>query len=332
MSGLTYCGSWRLTVVSKVSDWAQRVVVTGSVNGVIPGQVGVSVLIAGDRWQLAIEHNLGGVWVPNQRVAAGPLRHEQGRPSQLISSKDQYWPGDTAPNDLILHMENVGAAFDVVDQYAVDAALRPLPDRALAGRMAQYLAVEVRNTGHQTFGYDTVLDISDAGRHALAEHGVQAQDGWSPAAVRATGQEVFGRAVALPPLEVGDRATAYFPVDATVSRAGTPEVEFVLLRAGDSEGRVAPRRRSVHPVPTGDAEDRENDLNVPVEPLDLELVRGLEVLRSRAARSVPVADGRPQLLDVAATAARPEDEQAPSTRVQPVAANRQERTEGSGSR
>jgi hypothetical protein len=81
-----------------------------------------------------------------------------------------------------LRVENVGGDIEVVNpievvsQYAVDALLRPLADGALAGENARYLAVDIRNSGHRAFGYDAVLDISDAGRDALAGHGVVAQE------------------------------------------------------------------------------------------------------------------------------------------------------------
>lgn len=313
MARLTYRGSWRISVVHKMSDWPQRIVISGSINGVIPGQVGVSVLVAGDCWQLAVEHHRGDEWRANRHVAPGLLKHKGGRAAQVITSKDQYWPGDSAPNDLVLRMDNVGAPFEVVGQHAVDARLRPLPGGALAGRAAEYLAVEVRNTGYQAFDFDTVLDISDAGRGALAEHGVLVQEGWSSTALRATGQEAFGRAVALPPVEVGERATAYFPIDASLSRAGTPEVEFVLLTGGDEGGPTPARRRGVHPVPVGDAGS-----NRPVTPPDLELVRGLEMLRTRAGRDAATPDGRARLLDVAAKAATREDKQVRPTHVEGV--------------
>jgi hypothetical protein len=62
MTGVTVAGSWRVRVVRKDSDWAQRVVITGSASVVIPGQVGESAEVQGERWRLTIEHNFGGGW------------------------------------------------------------------------------------------------------------------------------------------------------------------------------------------------------------------------------------------------------------------------------
>lgn len=57
MTGIVLCGSWRVTVTRKDSDWAQRVVVTGGADAVIPGVVGAAATISGDRWDLTVEHD-----------------------------------------------------------------------------------------------------------------------------------------------------------------------------------------------------------------------------------------------------------------------------------
>jgi hypothetical protein len=313
---LTYRGCWRITVVGKLSDWPQRIVITGSVRGVIDGRVGTSVVVAGDRWRLAIEHNDGSGWRANQSVDRRPAQRGPDRVIEMVRTKDRYWKGDADPNDLTLRMENfggdinVGGDIEVVGQYAVDASLRPLADGALAGENARYLAVDIRNSGHRAFGYDAVLDISDTGRDALAEYGVLAQETWSSAALRATGQEVDGRGVALPPLEVGACATVYFPVDAAASRAGAPGVEFFLRRAGEDARRpVTARRATTHPVTIGDGPTAGG----PVAPLDLEAVRGMEMFRARAAPATAPGAGPTRRLDVAADSAAPGTRRAPST-------------------
>ena len=42
MTSVTYRGRWQLTVVRKLSDWPQRIAITGSVSGTVAGEVGMS--------------------------------------------------------------------------------------------------------------------------------------------------------------------------------------------------------------------------------------------------------------------------------------------------
>jgi hypothetical protein len=70
---------------------------------------------------------------------------------------------------------------------------------------------------------------------------------FTAADLRATRQETFGRAVALPPLEPGDQATAYFPVDNSLARPGQTQVEFLLSRT-DAPGAASCRRAALVPV------------------------------------------------------------------------------------
>src|SRR5215204_6138809 len=121
MTAIPYRGSWQVRVVRKDSDWSQRVVISGSVKGAIRGEVGASALVAGDLWYLTIEYNAGNGWQESRMVARRQLRPENGHAMQLIVSKDRYWPGDSDPNDLVLHLTNVGSDFEVVGEpYAVD--------------------------------------------------------------------------------------------------------------------------------------------------------------------------------------------------------------------
>jgi hypothetical protein len=179
MSGVTVAGSWRVRVMRKDSDWVHRVVITGSASVVIPGRVGESAEVQGERWRLTIE--------------------------------------------------------------------RPRGSHGLGPR-ARFMAVRVRNTSYKPYGYGARLAVSDAGRRALAGHGILVED-WTPATVRATGQEVFGSAVGVPPLGVGQHAIAYFPVDTSRSRAGTADIEFVLGGTGGPGSSARPARTGPVPFP-----------------------------------------------------------------------------------
>ena len=234
MTGVTVAGSWRVRVMRKDSDWVQRVVITGSASVVIPGQVGESAEVHGERWRLTIEHNSGSGWTESAYVQAEPVRRRAGRATQLVMSKDHYWAGDSDPNDLVLMLEELAETgmFSVDGQpYGVDDSLRPLGSHGLGDPRARFMAVRVRNTSYKPYGYDARLVVSDAGRRALAGHGILVE-GWTPATVRATGQDIFGSAVSVPPLGVGQHAIVYFPVDTSGSRAGTADIEFVLRGTG----------------------------------------------------------------------------------------------------
>ncbi len=213
-------GTWRVTVVRKDSDWPQRVVFDGARCGVLPGVVGASATVGGDAWRLTVEHDPGCGWRPSSHVAAGPVGERDGRAARTVVSKDHYWRGDSHPDDLVLRLEHVGAAFEVVG-VAVESG-------------DPYLAVTVRNSGHEAFDYDTALDVTNAGRTALAALGMVVDETWEPESLRATGQEAYGRAAGVPPLGVGERCVVRFPV--RLAAAGDApmevEVEFVLFGAG----------------------------------------------------------------------------------------------------
>jgi hypothetical protein len=247
---LSYHGSWTITVVRKISYWPQRLVVGGAVSGVIPVEVGRSVVVDAPYWTLTFEHDDGSGWRTNQRVLPGPLRDDGARASQTIASKDRYWAGDADPNDVVVRLERAGGDFAVIGQpFAADRdSLAPVGDGAFVqSDELQLLGVTIRNTSHQAFDHGSALDISAAGRSALAEHGLVVVDDWSPAVLSHTRQEVFDQAVGLPPLAVGDEATVYFQVDTSGARPGTPDVEFMLVDAAYGTP-AGPAQHSAGPV------------------------------------------------------------------------------------
>ncbi|MDN3357659.1 hypothetical protein [Actinomadura sp. DC4] len=238
-------GSWRVTVIRKDSDWAQRVVVTGAAQGIVPGVVGASETMSGERWSLGVEHDWGRGWQTSEYVHADPVKDRDGRASRIVASKDHYWPGDSHPNDLVLLLDFVGATFEVT-------AAPCLVGENLRDDGARYLAVPVRNSGYRAFGYETVLDVTDASRDALARGGVVVEEDWEPSALRTTGQETYGRAVVVPPLDPGGQSVVYFPVRAGSAVPGEgADVELVLTGTGARERQVArmPGRPRVRPAP-----------------------------------------------------------------------------------
>lgn len=255
--GLT--GSWRIRIVRKESDWSQRVVVTGAVQTIVPGVVGATATVSGDHWSLSVEHDFGAGWRQSERVYAHPLEEHDGRGSRLVVSKDHYWAGDTSPNDLQLVLEHVGATLQVVAAPELVTTPGAGPGSPADAR---YLAVTVRNIGYRALGYDSVLDVTDASRDALARADVVVEETWTPEALRETGQETYGRAVGVPPLETGAQGVVHFPV--RVGGAGLAEavdVEFVLSGARGRDRRGPAERQQVRMAPSprtgGGAPDRE---------------------------------------------------------------------------
>jgi hypothetical protein len=250
MAQVSLHGSWHVRVVAKDSDWPQRVVITGSMNAVIPGVVGASATVGRESWDLAIEHDPGGGWRPSAYVQAGPVKESDGRPGLTVVSKDHYWAGDGTPNDLVLKLAHVGKIFEVTGlPEIVDDSHGGVRSGTVAdGR--PFLAITVRNTGYRAFDYDTVLDITDAGRDALSRCGVVVDETWDPEALRVTGQEAFGRAAGVRPLDVGEQGAVYFPVDVgTAAPGAAADVEVVMFQAGGGKRRERQVVRVANLVP-----------------------------------------------------------------------------------
>jgi hypothetical protein len=234
MAAIQLRGTWRLRVLGKDSDWPQRVMIGGSTSMVIPGQIGASAVIHGDRWFLTVEHHDNGAWHPNVtlNVADG---QRQGRATKTLTTKDTSWSGrDLVCDDLVIELEEAPQAgeFTIVGiPVGVDGGLHPVASQAVGDPMARYLAVTVANSGSDDYSYDAVLDITASSRQALASQGIEVPR-WTTAAVTATRQETTGSGVAIPQLAPGEQATIYFPVSPSRARPGAVSLEFELRNAG----------------------------------------------------------------------------------------------------
>jgi hypothetical protein len=247
----TYRGRWKVSVTGKDSAWDQRVVITGASTGggVLPGVIGASSVVDGTEWTLNVEHNDGTHgWQPNAAVLADPLIEAGANMRQTVRTKDVFSGSDTDPNDLILLVEKLGPMFELaVRPYAVDAdSLMMLADGVFLGlNGVQLMGVEVENTWGETYEDELLFDISNLGRATLASFGMVVLDAWTPTLLTATQQTINGRAIVLPPLEIQQRATVYFLVDARAARRGKPDVEFVLHNTtGDPDPHNAMRYNS----------------------------------------------------------------------------------------
>jgi hypothetical protein len=235
---LRFQGTWRLSVVRVIADWPQRVIVSGSVDGVIPGRVGESRTISGGDWQLRFECNPGTGWQPDCRVMVGEPERTGNRVAQLIRCKDVDWRGDKTPNDLVLLLD--------ADRYAVriqSPSATQLPgrraetvDNVLRKRGEWVIGVDVTNTGPEPLAYDMLLDLSDATRAALQARGVRVNEAASRVLQDQYGQETdVSGAVRLPPLRNGATTRVHFLADSAGAGGILPDLEFVLSR-GDSWG------------------------------------------------------------------------------------------------
>ena len=178
---VTYQGRWSVTVIGKDSAWDQRVAITGASNGVtvIPGIVGTSQIVDGGTWSLTIEHNDGSGWKDNAAVTPDPMQEIGAAMQQVVRSKDEFRPGDSDPNDLVIQVSKVGPMFALpVRPYAVDAeTLLMLSDGVFLGLSGlQYMGVDVVNTWGETFADELLFDISDLGRATLASFGIVVND------------------------------------------------------------------------------------------------------------------------------------------------------------
>ncbi|PTQ82747.1 hypothetical protein C8R21_10326 [Nitrosospira multiformis] len=234
----TYRGRWQITVIGKDSAWDQRISITGasSGGGILAGVMGSTQIVDGTLWNLTVEHNDGTHgWQENAAVLPDPLQENGAHLSQVIRSKDVFTPSDTDPNDLVIRVDKIGPMFNVtVRPFAIDGqSLLMFADGVFLGiNGIQYMGVEIENTWGEAFEDELLFDISNIGRATLASFGIMVVDTWTAAELTATQQTVQGRAIRIPPLQIGEKTTVYFLVDASGARRGKPPVEFVLHNLG----------------------------------------------------------------------------------------------------
>lgn len=245
---INYRGRWRVSVTAKNSSWPQRVVLNGATEGggTLSGVIGHSRIVDGDQWSLNIEHDGGAGWAPNASVVADPMVESGMALSQVVRTKDAFHPGDTDPNDLVILVEKVGPAFAVSARpFAGDAAtLMMLADGVFVNIQGlQLMGVMVRNSwGRAWRDGEFALDVSPLGRATVGSFGMQVVDLWPAAILAATGQTLAGRAVRLPPLDVGESRLVFFLVDSAALHKGKPEVEYQLVSTGPAPDPSNPMR------------------------------------------------------------------------------------------
>lgn len=247
----TYRGRWRVTVVSKEAGFEQRVLIAGASVGDGPhaGVAGETFDVDGDVWTLRIQHD-DGTGFEDSRHRPGPLVDTGAQLSQIVESEDLPGPGGDF-NDLVVRVDKVGPmiAVDTRPFAAIPDTLEMAPDGIVVGvNGMQLLGVRVTNTWGRAFHPDTTVRIAAIGRSALAAHGIDVVDAWTPAELAATGQLVTAAGVRVGALEIGESRTIFFKIDATGARTGKPDVRFQALRASGVPDAASPDRHASHRV------------------------------------------------------------------------------------
>jgi hypothetical protein len=235
---LRFQGTWRLNVVRVIADWPQRILVSGSTQGEIPGRVGESRTISGSDWQLRFECNPGGGWQPDVRVMVGEPERTGNRVAQLIRCKDVDWRGDKTPNDLVLLLDADRFAVRIQSPSASQGpGRRAEPVDAVLRKQGEWvIGVDVTNVGPEPLEYDMLLDLSDSTRAALQARGVLVNEAPSRVLQEHYGQETdTSGAVRLPPLRHGATTRVHFLADSAGAGGLLPDLEFVLSK-GDTWG------------------------------------------------------------------------------------------------
>lgn len=240
-------GSWRLTVTEAIHNWENRYVIreASSGNGVYPPTVGSIVTANGASWLLDAEHRPPGeAWqdsamifepaVPEHVTVEATIGAEDPLPTEDF--KDIRW------NGVFLGGSMFGAPYR---PYAVRPSdLFQMPDGVFEASLGVYLmGVRVTNTWGLPFNSNHVLDISSAGRAALAAAGVTVVDQWTSSELASLGQRMVGTGVLLEGLRPSESRTVFFKIDVSQASPRKHAVEFVCRNVAGMADPEHPGRR-----------------------------------------------------------------------------------------
>lgn len=246
---LTLHGRWHLAVTKAIHNWRNRFTVTGasSGNGVFPPTVGTAVDADGlPGWQLQGEHENPAepnVWHDSEMAFLSKVIN--GAEIHMVLGAE-----DPLPNrdfeDIQWIADFTGRMFDVPYRpYAIRMQdLVQMPDGIFDTLLGTYyMGVRVRNTWGESFAADHVLDISPAGRAALAANGIQIVDTWTHDELTRMGQSQMGTGMSLAGMAPGDARTVFFKVDVSAASPRKHEVEFIHLDLSGTPDPGNPKRR-----------------------------------------------------------------------------------------
>lgn len=235
MLQIPFVGDWRIVVTQHDAAWAQRVLVTNTLNGqqTLSGIVGQQLDVQGNGtspWQLSIEHNDGSGWGSND-LRPDPVVVSGSSMTQLIWSDDSPVTGDRDYNDLVVRVEKLGMVDQVIPPFAVwPATMQMMPDGIFEASLGPFfMAVTVRNIWTQTWPAQAAVGLTSRCRNWLQAAGVTVDDFWSASDQAAVGQTVSGGRVLVGALEAWQTRVVYFKVDVSNAQARKEGVEIEVL-------------------------------------------------------------------------------------------------------
>ncbi|NII55220.1 hypothetical protein [Luteibacter sp. SG786] len=221
---LSFVGDWRITVLSKDADWAQRVVAEGTQAGTntLPGAPGASTQVfdsGSAPWSLRIEHrDDDGNW--SRSVLQATSSVSGVRLEYIVRSEDNTTEGsDRDFNDLVVRLDKLGAVSQPVPPFAIrPETMQAMPEGIFEATLGRYfMAVRITNIFGLAWPVSARVGLSDRSRAWLHAGGVDVVDAWTPDEQSSVGQRVVNGRVAVGALLPGASRLIYFKVD--VSRA-----------------------------------------------------------------------------------------------------------------
>lgn len=221
---LSFVGDWRITVLSKDADWAQRVVAEGTQAGThtLAGTPGASTRVFGAGnapWTLKIEHrDDDGHWARSMLQATSSVSGV--RLEYIVRSEDNTTASsDRDFNDLVIRLDKLGAVAQPVPPFAIrPETMQAMPEGVFEATLGRFfMAVRIANIFGLPWPASARVGLSDRSRAWLHAGGVDIVDAWTADEQATVGQTVVNGRVAVGALPAGGSRLIYFKVD--VSRA-----------------------------------------------------------------------------------------------------------------
>ena len=232
---LTFVGDWRIVVLSRDSEFDQRVVVDGARGSplILGSTLGGTLDVIGvgqTPWRLRIEHDPRHV-APSW-LRAGPKTISGSRITQVVESEETTTAAsDRDFNDLVIRLEKLGMVDQPKRPFAVwPATLQMTPEGIFETAFGRYfMAVSVRNVWTETWPAGARVGLTSRCRSWLAAGGVTVIDDWSAADQAAVGQQVTGGSVLVGDLAPWESRLVYFKVDVSAAHVRKHQVEVEVL-------------------------------------------------------------------------------------------------------
>jgi hypothetical protein len=122
-----YYGPCRITVTGVDAAWPQRVVVRvrGGGETVVDGVVGAGCDVDAEMWELALQHQVDGVWRENVRAVVGRWSEFGDLRRQVVRSKDRDWPNDRRERNLVVTLQRAVSSARASRDASIPSAVPP---------------------------------------------------------------------------------------------------------------------------------------------------------------------------------------------------------------